>query len=194
MMSTLIVLLVYSPGMPIVYIIGFVFFFLTYQVNKLMLFRYYKRTDSALNSSLPLSCLNLLKFCIFFKVFAGLGTFTQPQIWLTKENTPDDSFTSVLTIDIKKILENNGIKLKEHDPTDPFSVDFFAYLTFLHQQWYLFFTIGVCFLYLFQKMVLNVMVVLMTAAGAAIINAYTGLKRCIQRMCFCQGYCVKYSA
>ena len=38
MMSTLMVLLTYSSGMPVLYIVGAVFFFMTYYVQKLVLF------------------------------------------------------------------------------------------------------------------------------------------------------------
>ena len=40
-MSTLMVLLSYSSGMPVLYIIGAIFFLFTYIVNKAVLFKYY---------------------------------------------------------------------------------------------------------------------------------------------------------
>lgn len=41
MMSTLFVILMYSGGMPIMYLIGFVFYIVTYFVNKFLLINYY---------------------------------------------------------------------------------------------------------------------------------------------------------
>ena len=43
MMSTLFVILMYSSGMPILYFLGAVFYFVTYKVNKFLLIHYYKR-------------------------------------------------------------------------------------------------------------------------------------------------------
>jgi len=46
MISTLAVCLMYSSGMPVLYIVGFMFFTLTYFVNKLMLFSFYQKTTT----------------------------------------------------------------------------------------------------------------------------------------------------
>ena len=43
-MSTLMVLLSYSSGMPVLYIIGAIFFLFTYFVNKLVLYKHYQKT------------------------------------------------------------------------------------------------------------------------------------------------------
>jgi len=46
MMSTLFSLLLFSSGMPILYVIGFVFFFGTYITNKVMILRFYTRSGT----------------------------------------------------------------------------------------------------------------------------------------------------
>lgn len=132
MMSTLIVLLLYSPGMPFVYVLGFAFFVITYQINKLMLFKYYKRTDSNLNSDLPMACLGLLKYTVLLKLLAGLVMFTTPQIWYTRSEPQEGSFIYLLTIDVRKELQRlGGIELEEYDPNEH-QIDFLAYLQYLH--------------------------------------------------------------
>ena len=42
MTSTLLVCLAFSSGMPILYVIAFAFFFITYVTNKVMLMQYYQ--------------------------------------------------------------------------------------------------------------------------------------------------------
>jgi hypothetical protein len=44
MMSTMFVILMYSSGMPILYLIGFVFYLVTFCVNKFLLIYYYQKS------------------------------------------------------------------------------------------------------------------------------------------------------
>lgn len=44
MMSTLIVIVSYSSGMPVLYFVGAFFFGATYLVNKTVLFKYYQKS------------------------------------------------------------------------------------------------------------------------------------------------------
>jgi hypothetical protein len=41
MMSTLFVIQMYTGGMPILYLVGFIFYLATYTVNKFLLIHYY---------------------------------------------------------------------------------------------------------------------------------------------------------
>jgi hypothetical protein len=41
MMSTLFVIMLYSSGMPIMYMIGFVFFSITYWFDKILIIKFY---------------------------------------------------------------------------------------------------------------------------------------------------------
>ena len=43
MMSTIFVLILYSSGMPVLYPIGFIFFWTTYMVNKLLIIKFYQK-------------------------------------------------------------------------------------------------------------------------------------------------------
>ena len=42
-LSVLTVIFMYSSSMPILYILGVFFFFITYWIDKFLLFRYYKK-------------------------------------------------------------------------------------------------------------------------------------------------------
>ena len=53
MMSTLLVVVCYSSGLPVLYIVGFMFFGATYLVNKVMILKFYTKTNT-LNRVVPL--------------------------------------------------------------------------------------------------------------------------------------------
>jgi hypothetical protein len=81
MTSTFIVILIFSSGMPILYLIGIVFFFVTYINEKLLLFKYYKKTENKLNKDIPMYTVNLLRKILFAKILFGVAMLTDPQIF-----------------------------------------------------------------------------------------------------------------
>ena len=85
MMSTVFVVLCYSSGMPILYLIGFIFFSITFLVNKVLLIKYYKRTDSILSRTIPLYSVHILKYAVLMKMVIGIFMFTNPAVFETKE-------------------------------------------------------------------------------------------------------------
>ena len=74
-----------------------------------MLFRYYKRTDSQLSSSLPMACIDILKFILFLKLLMGLGAFTTPQVWLTEDGPSLESFVIYMRIDLNSYMSEIGL-------------------------------------------------------------------------------------
>jgi len=46
MMSIMYVLLLYSAGMPILYLVGFVFFFITFLTNKIVILKFYTKSTT----------------------------------------------------------------------------------------------------------------------------------------------------
>ena len=81
MMSTLFVLLFYSSGMPVLYLLGLLFFAVTYFVNKMLFFNYYQRTDSSLSRDLPIFSIKILKVAVVFKLILGLFMYSDASIW-----------------------------------------------------------------------------------------------------------------
>ena len=63
MMSTLFVIQMYSSGMPIMYMIGFIFFSVTYAVNKYLLINFYQKSRT-LTRSIPIFSVSYLKYGI----------------------------------------------------------------------------------------------------------------------------------
>ena len=53
MMSTLLVIVCYSSGLPVLYIMGFIFFTTTYNVSKFMIIKFFQKSLT-LNRVVPL--------------------------------------------------------------------------------------------------------------------------------------------
>ena len=81
-MSTLLVLLSYSSGMPVLYIIGAIFFLFTYFVNKLVLFKYYQRTLD-LNRVVPQYSTQFFNLALLFHIVVGGFMITNPSLFST---------------------------------------------------------------------------------------------------------------
>jgi hypothetical protein len=120
--ATVIVIIVYSSGMPILYLIGALFFTLTYMKEKFLIIKYHKRTDTSLSKDLPLYTLSLLRLTIIAKMLMGIAMFTDPQIFETI--TPPSDGSIPFKIDVKQLLlnlqntgeeNNNEINGKEID-------------------------------------------------------------------------------
>ena len=152
-------------------------------LNKVMLFSYYKRTDSCLRSDLIMVCIDCLKYLLGLKLIMGLAAFTFPQIWETKDEPSPLSFVSTLKIDLHDHLQS--FTEKRLSSTNRLNKGFqvFDFLKLIHQQWYLFFSIGLIGLYLFQKVLLKLFVIVMTAAGNAILGCLGAIKKKLIR-CF----------
>lgn len=99
MTSTFFIIIMYSSGMPILYMIGIAFFTVTYINEKWLLFKFYKRTQNNLNQDIPMYAANILKYVLFTKIIIGILMFTDPNIFKTVTK-PDPSYTP-LKIDIK---------------------------------------------------------------------------------------------
>lgn len=83
MMSTLFVLLMYSSGMPILYLIGTVFYIVTYWVNKFLIIYYYKKSTT-LTRTIPLFAMDFMKYSLFMHSIVSLLMLTNPVAFKTK--------------------------------------------------------------------------------------------------------------
>lgn len=91
MISTLLVLCAYSSGMPVLYIIGFLFFGLTYLVNKLVLFKFYQKTLT-LDRLLPMQITKLFNTAIILHLVFGFFMVTNFIVYRTKSTPTDELF------------------------------------------------------------------------------------------------------
>ena len=77
MMSTLFVILLYSSGMPVFYIIAAFFYALTYFTNKMLIIKFY-RTSQTLTRTIPKTAINILKLALILHIACGCFMMTNP--------------------------------------------------------------------------------------------------------------------
>ena len=104
MMSTTFVIFMFSPGMPILYFFGFLFFLGTYKTNKLLLMNYYKKTESILSRDIPVQAVYIMRYALVIKLFAGITMYNNPKVFKSN-NPPTGSLPG--GFDIEGLAENN---------------------------------------------------------------------------------------
>lgn len=105
MMSTLFVISMYCGGMPIMYVVGSVFYTVTYIVNKVMIFQFYTKSRT-LTRTVPLFAINFLRFSLYVHMLSGFFMMMNPIAFYTKEK-----FSGVEPMfDIEKLFNKIGIK------------------------------------------------------------------------------------
>lgn len=80
MMSTMFVLATYSSGMPILYIVGAMFFGITYIVQKFVLLKFYTKSLT-LNRVVPSYSMVFLKLALAFHMIIGCFMLTNPSVF-----------------------------------------------------------------------------------------------------------------
>ena len=88
MMSTMFVIQMYCSGMPIMYLIGFLFYAVTYTVNKILLIKYYKKATT-LTRTIPTFSANILKYGLVLHMLNACFMLTQPEIFKVRDPAPD---------------------------------------------------------------------------------------------------------
>ena len=78
MMSTLFVILLYSSGMPVLYLVGAFFFAFTFYSNKMLILKYY-RTSLTLSRNIPLFSIKIIKYGVFLHLAIGVFMMTNPE-------------------------------------------------------------------------------------------------------------------
>ena len=89
MMSTLFVILLYCSGMPILYLIGAVFYTFTYLVNKHLLISFYKKSTT-LTRTIPQIAMLFLKYGIFIHMINACMMLTNQEIFKVKDGDDDE--------------------------------------------------------------------------------------------------------
>ena len=82
MMSTLLVVVSYSGGMPVLYLVGALFFGVTYLVNKVVLFKFYQKSLT-LNRVVPQFSMQFLSVSLGLHVLFGCFMLTNPGLFET---------------------------------------------------------------------------------------------------------------
>jgi hypothetical protein len=82
MMSTLLVIVTYSSGMPILYVIGAIFFYCTFIVNKMTIFKFYQKSLT-LNRVVPKYSMQFLSLSLGVHIMFGCLMLTNPSLFKT---------------------------------------------------------------------------------------------------------------
>lgn len=97
LMSTMFVIQMYSSGMPILYLNGFIFYLVTFCCNKMLLIYYYQKSRT-LSRTIPLFTMQYLKFGLLLHMLAAclmltnkLGFVTRAPSGLKKIFNVDDA-------------------------------------------------------------------------------------------------------
>ena len=135
MMSTMFVIQMYSSGMPILYFNGFIFYTVTYFVNKFLLIHYYQKSRT-LTRTIPLFTMSYLKYGIILHMATACLMLTNKLAFITKnrENGVNALYNTKETIDE---LNKHGITADSSYIKD--MVDRFK---FFHQQLYFTLLVG----------------------------------------------------
>ena len=113
-MSILMVTLTYSSGMPVIYFVGFCYFFITFLVNKIMLMKYYQKTNT-LSRVIPNFSVKFLNIAILIHMFFGCIMFTNPEMFEAKD--PPKSVFPKFDIFFGKAATKQEIeKMQEEEP------------------------------------------------------------------------------
>lgn len=133
MMSTLMVIQMYSSGMPIMYFIGFVFYTITYLVNKVLIIKFYKKSRT-LTRTIPLASMGFMKYGLLLHMFNACWMLTNSEIF------------SVMTADSDRLSLAEGDSLNEYADDSPQEGGILQYILsrfrLFHQQLYLFSLLG----------------------------------------------------
>jgi hypothetical protein len=99
----------YSSGMPILYLNGFVFYFVTYWVNKFLLIHYYQKSRT-LTRTIPLFTMEFLKYGLLLHMVMACFMLTNKESFVTK--TMLEGVTPLFDADRRheKMIENGVMK------------------------------------------------------------------------------------
>ena len=86
-MTYVIVVMMYSTGLPILYPFSFLFYFANYWVYKILLLKYY-RTTTSFNEDLALNSIRYLRFAMIMHIITAIVMLSNPIIFpVTSEET-----------------------------------------------------------------------------------------------------------
>lgn len=138
MMSVTWTLVVFSSGMPVLYALGFVFYLLTYLTNKLLIMKYYKRTDSILSREIPLTAVRMMRYAVVLKMFVGLYMLNNPSIIRTRDAPTKAQIP--FYVDVRAAANSAASRagrpapFAEGEVAEEGETTLLHYMQFLHQQ------------------------------------------------------------
>jgi hypothetical protein len=102
MMSTLFVILTYCSGMPIMYLNGFIFYLVTYCVNKFLILSFYQKSRT-LTRSIPLFTAEILRYGIVIHLVMSVFMLTNKDGFKTQ--TTHQGVSPLIDLNKQKFTE-----------------------------------------------------------------------------------------
>jgi hypothetical protein len=157
MMSTLFVILLYSSGMPILYVTGLVFYTATYLINKMLIMNYYQKSRT-LTRTIPLFSVEFLQLGLIVHILGAFFMLTDPLAFSTSSEAEglDMEFNPVEQV--SQVEEGLGLE-GNSEALGPF----YERLKYYHQKLYIIFLFSFAASYLTGKTIYSL---LMMAAKA----------------------------
>ena len=130
MMSILFVVLIFSDGMPILYIIGFLFFGGTFVVQKVLLLRFYKKSSS-LTPAVWTHAQNFLIYSVFLHLICGFFMISNPSVvTINEDRVEDNDLLSMLNIFYEDSLPDFLASRLRHTYQVLYFIFLIAFITF----------------------------------------------------------------
>jgi hypothetical protein len=92
MMTVTYVVMLYGSGIPILYIIAAAFFFITYWVDKQIVFNHYRKPE-LYDESMAINTLSWFKYAIVLHLIGGILMYSNSYILPIKDEDMSTSFT-----------------------------------------------------------------------------------------------------
>lgn len=89
MVSTVVICFMFSAGMPALYIVGFLFFSVTYVVNKVGIISYYLKSTT-MSNSISQTASTIMFLSVPIHMIFGLLMLTDPNLLFLKDHTTRD--------------------------------------------------------------------------------------------------------
>lgn len=129
--------MLFSGGMPILYVIGFVYFTFSYFTNKLLILKYYTR-NRTMNRSIPYHSVKLLKWALVTHIIGAALMLTNPEPFKVEEQqTMLAHFNAVKDLQDWKLFY-------ELNKDNAIASGFMGRIQYLHQQLF------ICFIFVFS--------------------------------------------
>jgi len=112
MMSTMFVIQMYSSGMPILYLIGLIFYLVTYCVNKFLLIYYYQKSRT-LTRTIPIFTSEYLKYGLLLHLIVSCFILTNSTAFKTKDKNGSMGTLLDVSENLDKISHNEESVLEK---------------------------------------------------------------------------------
>jgi len=93
--------------MPVMYLIGAIFYTGTYYINKILILKYYNKSRT-FTRTIPLYSADFFKYGLLLHMFMALIMLTTPDIFQTKEENPHR--ISIISLEkIQNLTSESGL-------------------------------------------------------------------------------------